>query len=904
MGIERWLYTMPLRLRSLFRRRQVEQELDEEFQYHVERKTDQYIAQGLDPEAARRYAIRDMDGIGRRKEECRDMRGMNVIQDLVQDLRYGLRTLLKDRSFSAVALLILALGIGANTAIYSAVDSTLLRRLPFQDPDRLMKVSLTTPSMYGDPPRTDMVWSYPKYETFSQLQRVFEDTAVYQSHAFNLSGDGEPEQVRGEIVGASYFRVLGEQPEVGRTFLPEEDRTAGTHFVVILSGPLWRRRFAGSPQVLGRTVRIDLKNYTIVGVMPAGFQPLSGQADVWIPAHTLDADELGERWNHSWDVIARLKRGVSVEQAKRAAVALGQQVDAAHPGHFKGWGAIARTLNEVRVDPVVRKSILVLFAAVGLVLLIACVNIANLLLARSTSREREIAIRLAVGAERWRLVRQLLVESVLLAFAGALLSVAVTFSGVRLLAAINPANGGSFARIRISGLTQIGLSSIHLDSRALLFTFGIALITGVIFGLLPAIAASNPDLTSALKSTSASKTGHAAFRLLTGKSILVVAEFALAFMLLVSAGLMMKSFGRLLATRVGVDPEDVLSLRIDVPSSNQDRDVETPFFEQLENGIRSLPGVLSAGMSNCYPLAGGCNGTLIWFRDRPEVPSGTEPTVGVHFVSPEYFKTLKIPLLRGRWFEPTDRKGKTKVVLISEAAAKKFWPGQDPIGRPIGVGQGGFGDRAEIIGIVGDVRYGEMDEPPIPDVYISYLQSPRSSLMIFVRATTSPAALIPAVRRQVHELNKDLPVYDIQLLPNRMAASTARARFSATLLAVFALLALALAAIGIYGVMSYVVAQRTHEIGVRMALGAEPGNVRWLMLARGATLALAGVVIGILGSLASTRVLASLLYQVKPGDPSTYAVISAVLGVAALVAIYVPARRATRVDPMVALRAE
>lgn len=423
------------------------------------------------------------------------------------------------------------------------------------------------------------------------------------------------------------------------------------------------------------------------------------------------------------------------------------------------------------------------------------------------------------------------------------------------MTAINPANGTSVVRLRLSGLTQIGLSSIHLDARALLFTFGIAVLTGVMFGLVPALAASRPDLTGALKSGGSRKTGLGGARLLTGKSILVVTELALALVLLVSAGLMIKSSGRLPATRIGVDAEDVMTFRVDVPSSNQDRDVETPFFDQIETHIRSLPGVLSTGMSNCHPLAGGCNGTLIWFRDRPEVPSGTEPTVGVHFVSPEYFKTLKIPLLGGRWFTPADRKGTPKVVLISDAAARKFWPGQDPIEKPIGVGQGGFGDRAEIIGIVDDVRYGEMDEPPVPDVYISYLQSARSSLMIFARAAANPIPLIPAIRREVHALNNNLPVYDIQLLRDRISASTAKARFSATLLAVFASIALALAAIGICGVMSYAVVQRTREIGVRIALGAEPSSIWALVLRRGMALTLTGIVIGLIGSLAATRVL-------------------------------------------------
>ncbi len=831
------------------------------------------------------------------------------METILQDLRYAARTLARQPGFTAIAVFTLAVGIGANTAIYSVVDATLLRTLPFRDPARLMKVSLVAPLGLGPQGNAvvtdDMVWSYPKYTTFRKSQQVFEDTAVYQSTTFNLTGTDEPERLKVEIVGAAYFPVLGIRALVGRTFLPEEDVTPEKDFVAVISHSLWERRYGSDPHVAGKTIGFDQKRYTVVGVLPAGFQGLSGPADVWVPAHTLNGpDELDQAGSHSWSQVARLKPGVTIEQAKSAVALLGPRIEEAWPmGSFiTGWGAKARTLEETRIEPAIRKSVLVLFGAVSFVLLIACVNIANLLLARGSVRRREIAIRLAVGANRARLVRQLLTESMVLALAGGAAGLAVAYLGVRALGSINPVAGNPFGR-QVSGLTVLGLSSMHLDGRALLFTFAIALATGVLFGLAPAWQGSRADVTEALKNAGARPSGFAGLRVLTGKSMLVVVEVALAVVLLAGAGLMIKSFARLLATRTGVDPENVLTVRINLPEA-MFATGSTAFFEPLERRVAALPGVLSAGLSNCHALAGGCNDTLIWFRDRTPVPKGTEPSVGVHFVSPGYFKTMRIPLLRGRWFTAADRKGTPKVVVIGDAAARRFWPGEDPIGKPIGVGQGGFGNRAEVVGIVGDVRYGQMDEPPQPDVYISCLQSSRSSLLLFARVAANPAAFAKAVEREVHALNHDLPVFDVKTMNERIRDATAKARFSAILLAIFAALALALAAVGIYGVMSYLVMQRTREIGIRIALGARSADVLALVVRRAALLALAGIALGLAGALLSTRVLATLLYEVKPADPATYVTIAVVLAAVALAATWLPARRASAVDPSSALRAE
>jgi putative ABC transport system permease protein len=819
----------------------------------------------------------------------------------LQDLRYAVRTLARQPGFAAVAVLTLAVGIGANTAIYSVVNATLLRPLPYRNPDQLMQVSLTMPSFHGRPPVDDMVWSYPKYEAFRGLQKVFEDAALYRSANFNLTGTGEPEQIRGEIVTAGYFRVLGIAPQVGRVFRPDEDATPERDMVAMLSHHLWTTRFGADPAAIGRTLQLDLKTYLIVGVLPAGFRPLSGAADVWLPIHTLTARTLGGAQSHSYQMVARLRRGVNASQAKAEVARLGARIEEVYPDRrVKGWGAKALTLGEARIDPTIRTAVLVMFGAVGFVLLIAVVNIANLLLARGTARSREIAIRLAVGASRARLVRQLLTESLLLSSAGAIAGLAIAYAGVRALDIINPANGTAFGR-RMSGLTVLGLTSIRLDLNALLFTAAVALFTGVVFGLAPALHTSRAGVADHLKSGGA-KRSNRALGLFTGRNLLVISEMALAMVLLVGAGLMIKSFGRLMATRIGIDAENVLTVRINLPGATPEA-AASAFFQELETRLAALPGVQSAGLGDCFALAGGCSGTSITFPDRPPVTEGTQPSVGVLWISPAYFHTLRIPLLRGRWFTESDRKGSPNVVVINETAARRFWPGEEAIGHLIRVGQGGM-DQAEVIGVVGDVRYRQLDELPQPDVYMSYLQSPRWGMLANVRSALSPADLTESIRAQAHSLNRELPLFDIKTMDQRIREATGRARFSVILLAVFAAIALILSAVGIYGVMAYVVTQRTREIGIRMALGARPADVLGLVVGRGGWLALAGIGIGIAGALFATRVLATLLYEVRPYDSATYITIGCGLLAVALLASYIPARRAAMVDPSAALRAE
>jgi len=854
----------------------------------------------------------ELRGIEQTKERVRTERWGVQLDRFRQDLHYGWRSLLRQPGFTAIVVLTLAIGIGVNTAIYTVVDATLLRALPFDEPERLMTVSLTRPGDRGSGQVPLAVWSYPKYETFRKNQEIFEHTALFRAITLNLTGEGEPERLRAEEVSATYFPTLGIAAEVGRTFLPEEDAIPERDLVAVISRGLWERRFGGDPAVVGKTITLDLKNYTVVGILPAGFQGLSGPADMWVPVNRSSAEDLNQAFAHAWQFVARLKHDISIEQAKTATTLLGRLVDETHKSPTPGsgpWGATTAVLNEGRIDPMMRKSVLILFGAVTCVLLIACVNVSNMLLARSTTRRREIAIRTAIGAGRSRVMRQLLTESMLLAVLGGAASLLISYVSVSALNVINPAgNALGFGAVpsalpatwRLSGLTLLALNSIHIDSRALLFTFVIATLTGMLFGLAPAWQAARTEVSDALKKSHE----HARVLHLRGKAILVVVEIALAFILLTGAGLAIKSLARLTSTPIGINAENVLTLRLGIPPGGANPERTISFFEQLEERVAAQSGVVAAALGTCHALAGFCGNTVIRFPDRPEVPRGTESTVGVLRVSPSYFPTMKVQLIRGRLFTKADRVDTPKVVVINETTARRYYPGEDPIGKPIGLGINGFGQRAEIIGIVGDVRNGQLDQPPGQDAYVSLLQAPQANVYLFARTANDPLTLISAVRQQVATLNPNLPIYDVRTMADRVSNAAARPRFSAILLGIFGIIAIALAAIGIYGVMSYSVRQRTREIGIRVALGARSQDVVRHEVYVAAVLIFAGTVLGFAGALATTQVLESSLYEVKPHDPQTYVLIAVLLAVVALVASYVPARRASLVDPAITLRTE
>ena len=893
------------RTRVLLRRADYERELEEEFRFHLalEAAQQDHAARGtITARDARHAALRRFGNVSYHKEEVRQMTGLGFVDTARQDIRFALRTFRRTLPFTIVAVLTLAIGIGANTAIFSAVDAMLLRPLPWREPERLMKVSLVVPPRGGNPVRDDMVWSYPKFTTFRDAQTVFESVSLWTDMQGTVTTGGEAERVYYEFTDSKYLPTLGVAPAFGRNFSADEDRAAGGPRVALLSHAIWTRRFSSDSAVLGRTLDVGGDPFTIVGVMPEGFRGMSGRAEFWVPILSQSADNVNQPWSHSFYQVARLKPGVSAEQAKAEVTRLGPVVDRAFPHpeiQTQTWGAVARELDATRVDPMIRRSLLILLGAVGLVLLIACANVANLFLVRAAGRRREIAVRLAMGASRGRLVRQLLTESILLSLAGGLASIAIAWWGVKLLSAFQP---DALVRAQqITGLGAVSFGSIQLDGTALAFAAGLTLATALLFGVVPAIQATRPSLTETLKEGSDRPNGRR-LRAFSTRNVLVVAEIAIALVLLAGAGLMLRSLANLLAVRSGVDPDRVLTVRM-TPPLGYGRDSLPGYYELMVERITALPGVTGAALSDCVPVGGTCNGTVVWLHDRPKAAQGTEPEVGVHWMTPEWPSVMRVPLRSGRLFTDADRLGAPKAVVVNETAARRIWPGEDPIGKPLSVGQGGFWpDTAYVVGVIGDVRYDGLTAPQTADVYLPYSQSPRARLTLFVRTAGEPTAMVPAIRRAMAEIAPGVPLFDVRTMDARVADAMAYARFSTTLLALFAIVALALATMGTYGVISFAVAQRTREIGIRVAIGATRSHVMRLVVGQAVLLVIIGAAVGTFAALAGTRVLSALLYDVAPSDPVTFATIVGLLTVSVIAASWIPARRAASVPPTDALR--
>ena len=842
-------------------------------------------------------------------------KGDGPVRDFFQDIRYTLRLLGRAPAFTAIAVATLALGIGANTAIFAVVNAVLLKPLPFADAERLMLVHMLMPDRERPGVYNEAVWSYPKYRTFATLQQVFDEIAFFGGRELDLSGDGEPQRVRGEVVTERYPSVLGVAPLMGRPFTWDEVHTAGTARAAIIGHGLWKRRFGGDPAVVGRTIRINATPYTVIAVLPRGFRGLIGNADVWVPLAAFEPSQLKQAQSHSYTIVARRKRDVSEQTAASAVEVLGGQVDAEHARRDLGmprWTARANSMYASRADIDVRRAALVLLGAVGFVLLIACVNLTNLVAAKAMARRREVAVRVAIGASRGRIMRQFLAEGVVLSALGAAGGLVVAFALLGASAAVMPEPDVFFRSAvapgtpRIagaSGLTRIGASMIGLDGMTLVFTAGVALLTALLVSLLPATQASLLRPVDALKKGKAD--GGA--RGIDARAVLVTAQIALALILLAGAGLMIRSADRLRETGVGVDPTGLFTVRIDLPGAAYDSSHGQQFFAQLLERVSALPGVRSAALGLCAPVSGGCNGTIAWFPPAKEpFRDGRDPSVGIHWITPGFLDTLGVKLVRGRNITDQDRAGQPKVLLISESAARRLWPNDDPIGKRMWAGQGsaGSGDASEVVGVVGDVRYRAIERAPEPDVYLPLAQSYQSRMRLFVRSAVDPSSLAPAIAREVKALDANLPLSEVKTMDERVADAMWRTRIGAWLLSAFAALALLLTAIGIFGVMTQAVAQRTAEIGIRMALGAQARDVLELVLKRAAIVTAAGLVVGAGSALLLTRLLAALLYGVEPGDPATFLSVSVLLGVIALVAGYIPARRATRVDAIAALRAE
>ena len=896
-------YRLSVLRRALFDRRGWRREMDAELGFHLALEEMQQRHAGASPDEARRAARRRLGDPARVRERLVDASGASALDALRQDLRFAVRALVTRPGFTAVAVLTLAIGLGANVAIFSAVDALLLRALPFDDPAALVQVSLTRPARGDEPARDDVVWSYPKFRVLRDAQTVFSDLTVYAGTPLTIrAGGSEAERVQGEYVDARYLPTLGVRPLLGRNLLPEEDRAPGGPRVALLTEALWRRHFGGDPSAIGRALRVGGEPYTIVGVLPPGFRGLSGQAELLIPLLSQSPEEVEQPLMHSYTLIARLRPGVSVDEAGAAVRTLGARIEAAYPDQeLPGGAAVVRPLDATRVDPALRRALLVLSGAVGLVLLVTCANVANLLLVRAAGRRREIAVRLALGAGRGRLVRQLLTESVLLAALGGAAGVAVAWVGVRALSAIDPAH--SLPMTRWSDLRTVSFSTIRLDESALAFAAALALVTGIVFGLAPALQATRPTLTGALKDGAPGGGDARRRRGAPTRAVLASAEVALALVLLAGAGLTLRSLAKLLEVAPGVRTAGVLTVRFD-PRATAEPDSFPSVYARVTARVAAIPGVAGVALQDCPPLNGGCNGTSLVRRDRPAPrPGERAPDVGVHWITPAWPAVMGVPLLRGRAFTDADRADARKAVLVSAHAARAIWPGEDPIGKPVSVMQGGFhDDTATVVGVVGDVRYGTLDAPAIADVYLPYAQSPYGRVMLVVRTAVPPLALVGAVRAALTEAAPGTPAFEVRTMEDRVQAVTAFQRFGATLLGLFAAVALSLATLGVYGVVSFGVAQRRRELGVRAALGATRGDLVRLVVRNGLAIAGVGTVVGLVGALVATRVLRSLLFGVAPSDPVTFAGIVLVLGAAVLLASWLPARRAARVMPTEALR--
>jgi putative ABC transport system permease protein len=870
---------------------------------HLTLLTEEYVRAGLPPDEARRKARLRLGANDIIVEAYRDEQRLEWLEALGKDLRFGLRSLLRNPGFSAVAIVTLALGMGANFAMFALVNAVLIRPLPYREPAELTLVHLLVPERDTPGVYSPSIWSYPKYAVVRDAQQVFTATSLFTDAEWSLTGAGDPERIQGEIVEAPYFPVLGVDAGLGRLFSVDDDRVGATPVAVISHG-LWQRRFGGAADVPGRMVTLDGTAATIVGVAPEGFRGLSGRADAWRPFKPTVPFDLDEPFSHSYHQIARRRPGVSIEQADAAVRLLGARIDAAFPmPRAAGQTSVAAVrLNDERIDPLLRRGALVLLGAVGLVLLIACVNLANLTLARGLTRQREVAIRLALGASRMRIFRQFFVESLCLSFAGAVAGALVAAGSIRAASAALP-DLNAFLPGPTGGLMRVGASMLAADARVVLAAVALAVGSAMLFGLMPAWRAARGDLTSTMKSIVGGSlpTG---LRSLTFRNGLLVAEVALALVLLVFAGLMVKSLMRLGETNLGFRPDHVLTFRLALPGESYPPERTLPFVEQLLTKLEARSDVDAAAFGHCAPVADGCNGTRASFPGRPPAPGRSSPLVGVTWVSPGFFETLGIRLGRGRGFTEHDRQGQPKVVVINETAAKQFWPDEDPLGKRISLGQGGFKDGAEVIGVAADVRYRAVETPPGPDVYLPVLQSPRPWGLIFVRSGLPASSLVPLIRHEVASLDRDLPLSDIKTMNERYGEATWRTWTLGVLLSILAGLALVLALVGVFAVLAQSVAQRTREIGVRMALGAAPRDIQRLVLGRALAIALSGVAIGLGTAWFTSRLLTAFLYGVEPTDPAVLSAIALLLFVVTLVASVIPARRAAHIDPLETIRSD
>jgi putative ABC transport system permease protein len=804
---------------------------------------------------------------------------------LLQDLRYAVRTLLNKPGFTLIAVFTLALGIGGSTAIFTIVDAALLRGLPYKSPDRLYHLFESTPQKEF----AQREFSYPDYQDY-QNNQVLEGLAAYTGGGGIMSGRGEPERVFVPSASANFFSVLGVEPLLGRTFQDGEDKP-GAPRVVVLTYAMWQRRFGGDPSIVGQSLTINGDSYAVVGVLPSSFQFALRNADLWRP-YQPTPNQLSRRFLHGTNLIGRLKPGVTFAQAQSELAVIAKRIEQENNESHAGTGLKLVPLQEQIVGQV-KPILFVLLAAVGFVLLIACANVASLLLTRSLTRQKEVAIRAALGASRWRVVRQLLTESLLLSLVGGVAGLLVAYWGVHGLVAALPDN-------QISTLPF--LQSLHLDARILGFSFALSLVTGVVFGLVPALQSSRPDLNEVLKEGGRNTAGGGGHRL---RGALVMSEIALAVVLLVGAGLMMKSLLRLLQSNPGFNPDNLLTMTVALPAAKYTEvNKQIDYFDQLKMRVESLPGVKGSGTVNILPMQGG-NTTRFHVDGDPVPPPGQDTEANIRTVDESYFQTMGVPLIAGRMFDQRDKADAPQVVIIGKTTADKVFAGRDPLGRRL-VYSNVQAPPITVIGVVGDVKIAGLDDDIRPVLYYPFRQSAAPVTNLVVRTNDDPNALAAAIRSETHSLESDVAVFNVKAMGQLISDSPAAfmRRFPAILIGLFAFVALLLASVGIYGVVSYSVSQQTHYIGVRMALGAQASDILKMVLRQGLTLAVAGMAIGVVAALGLTRWLRALLFEVQTTDVTTFAAVLVSLFVVTLLACYIPARRATRVDPLVALRYE
>jgi putative ABC transport system permease protein len=874
---------------SWFARKKWEQDASDELRFHIEQQTGANIAAGMAPEEARREAALQFGAVEGVKEDCREQRRGFWLETIAADARYAFRMMRKNPGFAAIAILTLALGIGANTAIFSVVYAVLLKPLPYADPSQLVLVTEAKPQEGVELTGT----SYPNFEDWRAQNNVFSELAADQAHDLTVTGRGEPFVVNTTVVTPEIFALLEAQPLLGRTFVPGDGKR-GAAPVVILSENIWRSRFGADPKIVGSSVSLDKRSFTILGIMRSGFRAptLSRNQDIWIPLvdDPLFGTWMARRGGHWARVIGRLKPGVSMAQAEADMEAIAGRLGKDFPEENAGWTIRVQPLQKAMVGDV-KPALLVLLGAVALVLLIACANIANLLLARATSRAKEMSVRIALGAGRARIVRQLLTESAALGLLGGAAGILVAYWGVQSLRSFLPAEMAQMKAIRVDGWV-------------LAFALFLSVAASLVFGLAPALFAAGSDLQKTLRE-GAGRGGASGSRQ-KARSILAAAEIAVAMVLLVGAGLLVRSFISLTAVSPGFRTERLMKAEVSLPQFEYSTPAQwNAFANDLLARIQAEPGMRDSAIAIPLPLADGNVNLGFEIEGVAAAPSTNTRAADYVAASPEYFRVMGVPLLRGREFSRADVASTPRVAIISEAMARTYFPNEDPIGRRIIFGFPPDGDAPrEIVGIVGDVRDVGLRQEPAAMMYVPYAQAPFWGAVVVTRSSLSLSSFADAVRRDANAIDKDLPVTDIAAMPDVVNASVAQPRFQTVLLGLFGALALILAAVGIYGVISFSVAQRTHEMGIRMSLGAQPAQVLRLVMGQGARMALVGIALGAAAALGLTRLMRSLLFGVSAADPLTFAAVAILLVAVALAACYVPARRAMRVDPMTALRHE